>query len=66
MRRRIPHVAGGADALLEELQLVVEAVRVEAAVRSTQAGVEGPALAGAQFALRLRQHRILVEAAVPA
>jgi hypothetical protein len=47
-RRRVAHVAGGANALLEQRQLEVEAVRVEVAVRLAQAHREAPALAGAQ------------------
>ena len=46
-RRRVAHVAGGANALLEQRQLVVEAVQIEVAVRLAQAHGEAPALAGA-------------------
>ena len=41
-----PHVAGRADAALEEPRLVVEAVRIHEAVRPAQAHGEEPALAG--------------------
>jgi hypothetical protein len=52
--------------LLEQLQLVVETVRIEVAVRPAKAQGEAPALSGLELALRLRQRRVLVEAAVPA
>ena len=64
--RRVAHIAGGAHALLEQQQLVVEAVRIEIAVRPAQPHREAPALAGAQLALRLGQGRVFVKAAVPA
>ena len=65
-RRRVAHVAGGADALLEERELVVEAVRIEIAVRLTQPHREAPALTGAQGQARLDQRGVLVEAGIPA
>jgi len=65
-RRCVAHIAGGANALLEQLELVVEAVRIQVAMRPAQPHRESPALAGAQFALRLRQCRILMKTCVPA
>ena len=65
-RRRVADVAGGANALLEQRELVVEAVRVEVAVRLAQAHREAPALAGAQGLARLDQRRVLVVAGIPA
>jgi len=65
-RGRVADVAGGANALLEQRQLVVEAVRIEVAVRLAQANGEAPALAGTQREARLHQRRVLVEARVPA
>jgi len=63
-RRRVADVAGGANALLEQRELVVEAVRV--AVRLAQAHREAPALARAQRRARLDQRGVFVEAGVPA
>ena len=65
-RRRLAHVAGGANALLEQRELVVEAVRVQVAVRPAQAHREAPALAGAQRRARLDERGVLVKARVPA
>ena len=45
--RRAAHVAGRAEAALEQPDLVVEAVRIGSAVRTLQAHRELPALAGA-------------------
>src|SRR5205823_8451634 len=66
LRRRVAHIAGRAQALLEQRELVIEAVRIEVAVRLAQAHGEAPALPRAQLLLRLRQHRVLVKALVPA
>ena len=52
-------VAGGADALLEQPCLVVEAVRVGIAVRALQAHDEAPALAG------MHERRIGGDGAIP-
>jgi len=52
--------------LLEQRELVVEAVRIEIAVRSAQSHHEAPALAGAQGLAWLDQRRVLVVAGVPA
>ncbi len=64
-RRRVAHVAGRPNALLEQHELVVEPVRVRIAVRLTQAHREAPALAGTQFTLGLRERGIFVVAPVP-
>ena len=60
------HIAGCAHALLEQVQLMVEAMRVQVAVRLAQAHRKAPALPGAQGALRLAEGGVLVEALVPA
>ena len=65
-RRRVAHIAGRADALLEQQQLVVEAVRVQVAMRLAQANGKAPALAGAQLSLRLQRGSVFVVAGVPA
>jgi len=65
-RRRIAHVAGRANALLEPCELDVEAVRIECSVRLPQAHRESPALPGAQRLSRLRERGVLVKARVPA
>ena len=65
-RRRVAHVAGRANALLEPRELDVEAVGVDRPVRLPQSHRESPALAGAQRLARLRERGILVKARVPA
>ena len=66
LRRPVAHVARGADAEFEQVQLVVESVRIDVAVRAAQPHRERPALPGAQFTLRLAQGGVFVEASVPA
>ena len=53
-------------AMLEQPQLVVEAVRVDAAVRSAQPRREAPARAGAQFVGRSERAAVIVPRPVPA
>jgi len=65
-RRRVAHAAGGAHTLLEELELLVEAVRIARAVRLPQTHREAPALARAQRALLGRERRVVAVARAPA
>src|SRR5712671_1141226 len=58
-------VAGGADAALEEPGLVIEAVRVDVAVRAAQAHREQPALAGMHRAGEDRGRVLVQRTAVP-
>ncbi len=65
-RRRVAHGGRRSHALLEQRELVVEAVRVDVAVRLAQLERETPALASAELELRQRQRGVFMETAVPA
>ena len=64
-RRRIAHRSARAHALLERLQLQIEAVRVQQSVWPTQPRRELPALAGTQFTLQYGGCGIALKALVP-